>query len=443
MTIQPVKIDCLDVENVKRIKAVALEPTKEGLTAIGGRNGQGKTSVLDSIAWALGGDRMRPDSPKREGSAGDPYVKVELSNGIVVERKGKGSALKVIDPEGNKAGQQLLNAFVSTFALNLPKFLNSTDKEKADALLQIIGVGDQLAELDRTADELYNKRLAIGQMERQKRGVVNDMTSYPDAPSEPVSASELIQEQQAILARNGANQRKREQVNEIVQGCEAANVSISAMVTQREAIESQLADIDTKIEEAKARRKNLEADLEIARKTVAQLQDESTAEIEAKLEEIDAINEKVRMNQAKAAVAEEADALLAEYEGLSEELESVRASRMKLLKDADLPLPELSAEQGRLTYKGQTWNDMSGSEQLKVATAIVRKLNPSCGFVLVDKLEQLDMDTLKEFGAWAQDQGLQIIGTRVSTGNECSVLIEDGLVEIAPAAEETVKEWVM
>lgn len=443
MTIQPVKIDCLDVENVKRIKAVALEPTKEGLTAIGGRNGQGKTSVLDSIAWALGGDRMRPDSPKREGSAGDPYVKVELSNGIVVERKGKGSALKVIDPEGNKAGQQLLNAFVSTFALNLPKFLNSTDKEKADALLQIIGVGDQLAELDRTADELYNKRLAIGQMERQKRGAANDMTSYPDAPSEPVSASELIQEQQAILARNGANQRKREQVNEIFQGCEAANASISAMVTQREAIESQLADIDTKIEEAKARRKNLEADLEIARKTVAQLQDESTAEIEAKLEEIDAINEKVRMNQAKAAVAEEADALLAEYEGLSEELESVRASRMKLLKDADLPLPELSVEQGRLTYKGQTWNDMSGSEQLKVATAIVRKLNPSCGFVLVDKLEQLDMDTLKEFGAWAQDQGLQIIGTRVSTGNECSVLIEDGLVEIAPAAEETVKEWVM
>lgn len=442
MTTESVKINSLDVENVKRVKAVALQPTKEGLTVIGGRNGQGKTSVLDSIAWALGGDRMRPDAPKREGSAGDPYMRVELSNGVVVERKGAKSALKVIDPEGNKAGQRLLDAFVSSFALDLPKFMGGTDKEKADALLQIIGVGDELAELDRTVDELYNKRLAIGQMERQKRGAANDMQSFPDAPAAPVSASGLIQEQQEILARNGANQKLRQKVDEIAQDCDGVNASIAAMATQREAIERQLADIDAKIEDAKAHRKSLEADLEVARKTADQLQDESTAEIEAKLEEIDAINEKVRTNQAKAAATEEADALLAEYEELSAALEDVRMSRMKLLEGVDLPLPELSVEKGCLTYKGAHWNDMSGSEQLKVATAIVQRLNPSCGFVLVDKLEQMDPDTLAEFGAWAQGEGLQVIGTRVSTGDECSVLIEDGLAE-APAAEEPVCEWVM
>jgi hypothetical protein len=69
---------------------------------------------------------------------------------------------------------------------------------------------------------------------------------------------------------------------------------------------------------------------------------------------------------------------------------------------------------------------MSGSEQLKVATAIVRKLNPNCGFVLLDKLEQMDLDTLTEFGAWLTEQGLQVIATRVSTGDECSIVIEDG-----------------
>ena len=60
-----VKINQLELENVKRIKAVKIELTENGLTVIGGRNNQGKTSVLDSIAWALGGDRYKPSQPKR------------------------------------------------------------------------------------------------------------------------------------------------------------------------------------------------------------------------------------------------------------------------------------------------------------------------------------------------------------------------------------------
>jgi len=50
----PVKITSLEAENVKRIKAVQIEPAATCLTVIGGNNGQGKTSVLDAIAWALG-----------------------------------------------------------------------------------------------------------------------------------------------------------------------------------------------------------------------------------------------------------------------------------------------------------------------------------------------------------------------------------------------------
>ena len=61
---EKVKINQLEIENVKRVKAVKIEPTANGLTVIGGRNSQGKTSVLDSIAWALGGDRYKPSQPQ-------------------------------------------------------------------------------------------------------------------------------------------------------------------------------------------------------------------------------------------------------------------------------------------------------------------------------------------------------------------------------------------
>ncbi|MBP5268293.1 MAG: AAA family ATPase, partial [Ruminococcus sp.] len=139
-----VKINTLEFENVKRIKAVQLAPAKNGLTVIGGDNAQGKTSVLDAIAWALGGNKYKPSSPMREGSVVEPHLKVTLDNGIVVERSGKNSSLKVIDPNGNKGGQALLDSFIESFALDLPKFMNQTTKEKADTLLNIIGVGDKL-----------------------------------------------------------------------------------------------------------------------------------------------------------------------------------------------------------------------------------------------------------------------------------------------------------
>ena len=132
-----VKIMALEAENVKRIKAVALTPSPTGLTLVGGNNNQGKTSVLDALAWALGGDRFRPDAAQRDGAVAPAHLKVKLSNGVVVERKGKNSTLTVTDPTGRRSGQQLLNAFIEPLALDLPRFMEASDKEKADILLRM------------------------------------------------------------------------------------------------------------------------------------------------------------------------------------------------------------------------------------------------------------------------------------------------------------------
>ena len=151
----PVTIKALEVENVKRVKAVTIEPTASGLTIIGGKNNQGKTSILDSIMWGLGGEKYRPSRAQRDGSVIPPHLKITLSNGLVVERSGKNSALKVSDPNGRKSGQQLLNSFVEVLALDLPKFMESSSKDKATTLLKIIGVGDTLHELEYEEQKTY------------------------------------------------------------------------------------------------------------------------------------------------------------------------------------------------------------------------------------------------------------------------------------------------
>lgn len=413
---EPVKINELLIENVKRVKAVQFEPSADGLTIIGGRNGQGKTSVLDAIAWALGGNNYKPSVPERDGALVPPNLHIELSNGLIVERKGKNSTLKVTDPNGNKSGQQLLNEFVSTLALDLPKFINGSDKDKADSLLKILGIGDVLSQLDTKENQLYAQRTEVGRIADRKKKAADEMPMYPNVPKEPVSATELIKEQQEILARNGENEQKRQ----------------NAARYERMLAEAQIA-----FDEAKAALQKAEQDCLTARKSAEDLHDESTAELEKNLAEIEALNIKIRANSTKEAAEVEANNLQQEYDGLTEQIESVREERNKLLDSAELPLPGLSVKDGKLIYNGLPWDGMSGSDQLKVATAIVRKLNPQCGFVLMDKLEQMDLETLQEFGAWLKAEGLQVIATRVSTGDECSIIIEDGMVK---GDTEAVKE---
>ena len=406
-----VKITQFEAENIKRIKAVQLSPAENGLTVIGGRNGQGKTSGLDAIIWALGGDRYRPSQAQRDGSVLPPRLRLELSNGIVVERSGKNSDLKVTDASGRKAGQQLLNSFVEQLALDMPRFMQSTSKEKATTLLRIIGLEEQVNALERQEKELYDQRRAIGQIADQKAKYAKELPSYPGVPAEPVSAYDLIQRQQDILARNGENQRKRDRAAQLAR--------------ERE-------ELERKLKELTARYEAVCQDCETANRDALDLLDEATDELEASIRDIDAVNTKIRTNLDKSRAEDEAKRYQDQYTALTSQLESVRRQKTDLLQGAKLPLPGLSVENGELTYQGKLWDCMSGSDQLKVSTAIVRALKPDCGFVLMDKLEQMDLDTLREFARWMEAEGLQGIATRVSTGDECAIIIEDGCVADRP-----------
>ena len=409
-----VKINKLEIENVKRVKAVTIEPTSNGLTILGGNNNQGKTSVLDAIAWALGGNKYKPSKPARDGSMNPPTLRLELSNGLIVERKGKNSDLKVTDPSGQKAGQQLLDSFVEELALNLPKFIESSSKDKANTLLQIIGVGEKLWELDRKEERLYNERRTIGQIADQKKKYAAEQPQYPEAPNELVSIADLIHEQQEILARNGENAKKRQNRENIVNSLHLS--------------EARLKQLKEQLAQEEATHESLMSDYIAANKSIEDLVDESTDEIESSIANIEEINRKVRANLDKEKAEEDAKQYGSQYDKLSKEIQDVRDERTSLLDSADLPLPGLSVEDGELVFEGQKWDNMSGSQQLRVATAIVRKLKPECGFVLLDKLEQMDIPTLTEFGKWLESEGLQAIATRVSSGEECQIIIEDGYV---------------
>lgn len=422
-TNEGVSIVSLEVEGFKRIKAVRVEPTAGGITIIGGKNRQGKTSVLDAIVWTLGGDKYRPTDAQNADSETPPEIKLTLSNGLTVERKGKNGSLTIKSEDGLTGGQALLNRFIEQLALDLPKFMGSTAKEKANILLQIIGAGDELAKLDTVEKQIFDNRRDAGRDADQAEAIVANLTHVDGLPVEPISIENLLAEVEAAEVEHRAFAQKNRDLA-------AMDEQVKVSTDQIESLEESLKTCKLHLEDLTDERNATHTEIE-----AATLPDVS--EIRERLSKADETNQGIRDNAEY--VKARSDALIKrkDHAKLDLELRSVRETRSELLANADMPLDGLSVKDGELIYNDHHWDGMSSADQMMVATSIVRKLNPKCGFVLLDSLESMDPETLKQFCQWATDQGLQIIATRVSTGDECSIIIEDG--QAAGHAKEEVE----
>ena len=421
------KVVSLEVENVKRVKRVDMQLAATGLTIVGGSNAQGKTSLLDAIRWTLGGDRYRPSAPGRDGLQAE--TKVTLSNGLVAQIYGKNGSLKVTDPSGKRGGITLVQDFIGTFALDLPKFLNSTAIEKCKMLLDTMpDLGKKLKDLNAEFDKVYQDRLSQGRMVELKDKHAKDLPHTEGVPDTLLTGTEMAEKLSAAMAVNAKNRNVRDN---IVMEKSRLESAVRAVVVKTE----RVSELERMLAEARSQREGVLADRESADKRVkdaeaaaASLIDEDVSAVKSQMIEIDGINAKVRQNLEKQHSEEEASNLRVDYNAMSTRIEEIRADKVALLDSAKMPLEGLSILDGELIYRGAKWDCMSGAERLKVGTAICSVIKPSCGFVLLDELEKMDMRTLAEFGEWLVEHDMQAIGTRVSDGDECSVIIEDGSV---------------
>lgn len=480
-----------EIRDFKRLVLARIKPNETGLTIIGGACAQGKTSIEDGILFGMLGEKYRPTNIRRDGATDNPYIHIELSNGIVIERKGKNSDLLVLDATGKRRNQTFLNDFIDAFALDLRKFLSTNDAERAKILLDILGIGDQLTELDRREGTAYDQRTTIGRDRDRKKKTVDELPQYPGLPATPLSATDLLAKQRAAIETNNENARTRELAARKWAEMDAS-IALSKQNAER-AVENEQRKYDRAVEDAQraidiessaimqatdkmaelirqyelekikleqAERRKADADEAMTKVKASNYADILRAESEAntaafakelsdncakldaeaaalvdvdtesfdiEIQTIEATNAKIRANMQRAEIAIEAKRLEDEYEAKTREIEAVRAERIALLDNAKFPLPEASIQNGVVHYKGKAWDCTSKAEQLMVATAAARAKAPDFSTVCLDGGEAFDVNTLTKFGEWAAEQGLQIIMTRVSNGPECSIIVEDGI----------------
>ena len=405
------KIVRFELENVKKVRLARIAPAKSGLTVIGGANASGKTSILDGIIYALGGEKYRPTALQNDEGVTPARISIELDGGLLVERKGKNAALKVTDKTGKKFGQKLLDSFCEQLALNLPKFLVMRDEEKASILLKTLGIEDKLAEIDKRETAAYNKRHDYGVIADQKMKFAREAREYPEAGTELVDVSELTKQAAEMAERNNERAMKRHRAK-------LAGDQAKEKRDEAERLKLKLAET---IHEAERLEALSTAEVEA---------DEDPATIMEQIKEAETTNSKVRTNLDKELAVQEAERCKAEYAELTAAVEAIRAERDSLLFGTAMPLPELTIGKNNagkpiLLYNGKAWDCTSTSEQYKVAVAIVQKLKPECKFVLLDRLESFDKAEMAKLDQWLQERGLQAICTRVGS-DDASIIIEDG-----------------
>ena len=319
-----VKVLSLEATDFKRLKDVNINFDGNSLVLIGGKNGQGKTSNLDAIAWAVGGDRFKPTNATRAG-AEKAYVKVTLDNGVIVERKGINGAMKVTAPNGKAGGQALLNEFVNVFALNLPKFMVASDIEKAKMLLDCFpGLGQKLQALNAEAARIYNERLAIGQIADRKAKYAAELPFDPQAPASLLTGAEMSNKMKDALAHNARNQSLRQSVPK-------AEADIKALTYRVESVQKRIDDLSRQLAESRLEMLDISNErdkaivaLATAKDTTATLKDQDTAALEKELEAIDSLNARFRANESKKAAEDEASTLKSQYQDLTDALDEVR-----------------------------------------------------------------------------------------------------------------------
>lgn len=395
------KIVSLTAENVKRLKAVHIEPDGT-LQVISGRNAQGKSSVLDAIWLALGGGAAQRETAKpiRDGEE-TASVTLDLGD-IKVERTWKGgkTALTVTSAEGAKfsSPQSMLDALVGRLSFDPLAFTRLDAKSQLAALLDLVDLDVDLDEIAAERQRLYDERTEIG---RQGKALGDVPEVDESLPTEERSATELLskirQAQEDNAARTEAERGVRIAVDKVAE------------------LEAELANWQTTL---KGRKAALDALPPVT----------DTATLESDLANVEANNAAIRANNAARERATVKKSLTADYNARTAEIDALDKSKADALAKAEFPIEGLGFTEDGVTYQGVPFAQASSAEQIQVSLAMAMALNPKLRVLRIMDGSLLDSDAMNVIADMAAKHDYQVWVERVADGSGMGVVIEDGEV---------------
>lgn len=440
----------LTSENVKRLTAVEITP-KGNVVVIGGKNGQGKSSVLDSIFWTIAGD-PGAKMPVRRGEEKAKTV-VDLGE-IIVKRTftaAGGTSLVVTNADGARQAspQEILNKLTGKLTFDPLEFARQKPEAQAATLRKLVNL--DFTDVDKKHGELYAKRTEINREAAQLKARFEGMPRHEGLPAEEVPAQTILEEQEKAAKKNADNQKIRNAVTTAQECLEGADEKIGALEAEILAQQDNITDLENTLANAKATLTNKQTELKTTQSTRPTLdavltdakaksdalKDEDLSKFRVKLQEVEQTNLKIRQSKQRAELVTQYKAKSDAAEKLTTEMEKLESNKRKATTEAKYPVDGLLFETaGGITLNGIPFEQCSSAEQLRVSLSIAFALNPKLKIVLIRDGSLLDDDSMVVLAEMAKAAGAQVWMERVGTDAHTSVVIEDGHVAEAQPEPE-------
>lgn len=422
------KIVRLKVANVMRIKAAEVKPDGN-LIVVGGKNGEGKTSLIQSIAMALGGADAAPPEPIRQGEERAEVV-LELED-LVITRTftAKGSYLKVSAKDGAvyPGPQKILDKLVGKLTFDPLAFSRMPAKQQAETLRVLAAL--DFGSADAARAEYYAERTAVNREAKAAFSRADDAPRHADAPEVGVSITGLTDELERAEVQNAQNAAHLERLKDI----EADGAVLEKEVDM---LGAKIRELQEEVDEHETMRAGLKARWTDQTKLVNSLKDIDTTAIKQGIREAEGVNRQVRENAARKALYEDFKAKDKQAAELTERMDKIDEDKAKALREAKLPIEGLGLSTAGVTFGGLPFEQCSSAEQLRISVAMGMAMNPDLRILMIRDGSLLDKDSRAQVAAMAKDGDYQIWLEVATDGPEgTSVYIEDGMIVGAETPE--------
>lgn len=468
------------IKNLFGIKETELDGSCVEIT---GKNGTGKTSVIDAIRYALTNDSERDYIVRNGESEGE--ILIETDTGLLINRKKRSQQAdyKSVKDNGQtvQRPESFLNKLFTPMQLNPVEFASLPKQEQNRIILDLIefdwdlnwirekfgeipeGVNYEqnilqvLEQIQADNGVYFTRRQDLNREIRNNRAFIEDIAkdlpvNYNAEQWKNYNLGEKYQYIAKIKDENNKIQRAKgfiDSYNNKIRGYEAdKEIAIAAeektIASERESLLSSIERMKAEIKAAEEKCNGLNGKLEDKKKIV-------NAEYEAKVAKLDgdmqiakkySDKEIIDISELEAEADNAANMIkhLNEYERmvdmqrknenlkkqseeLTEKIELARSLPGEILKDAVLPIENLTVKDGIPLINGLPVSNLSEGEKLDLCVDVAISKPNALQIILIDGAEKLSDENRARLYNKCKEKGLQFIATRTTNENELEVTV--------------------